>query len=75
MSEEIPKKGLGGVVVNEGPNFDVEVRYDLDVPEPRKHFNTRTMEIAAYSLVKQRTTSSSSASIALESVCPMCITC
>ena len=39
MSEEIPKKGLGGVVVNEGPNFDVEVRYDLDVPEPRKHFD------------------------------------
>ena len=37
MSEEIPKKGLGGVVVNEGPNFTVEVRDDLDVPTPGKH--------------------------------------
>lgn len=34
MSEEIPKKGLGGVVVNEGPDFSVEVRNDLEVPEP-----------------------------------------
>jgi len=41
MSEEVPKKGLGGVVVNEGPDFHVEVRYDLDVPEPRKSFENR----------------------------------
>ena len=33
MSEEVPKKGLGGVVVNEGPDFRVEIQ-ELDVPEP-----------------------------------------
>jgi hypothetical protein len=33
MSEEIPKKGIAGVVINEGPDFQVEVQ-ELDVPEP-----------------------------------------
>lgn len=33
MSEEIPKKGKAGVVVNEGPEFRVEIQ-DVDVPEP-----------------------------------------
>ena len=35
MSEEIPKQGIAGVVVNEGPDFKVEIQ-ELDVPEPRK---------------------------------------
>lgn len=35
MSEEVPKKGLGGVVINEGPDFRVEIQ-ELDVPEPSK---------------------------------------
>jgi propanol-preferring alcohol dehydrogenase len=30
---EIPKKGKAGVVVNEGPDFRVEIQ-DVDVPEP-----------------------------------------
>jgi len=34
MSEEVPKKGLGGVVINEGPDFRVEIQ-ELDVPEPK----------------------------------------
>lgn len=33
MSEEVPKKGIGGVVVNEGQDFRVEIQ-ELDVPEP-----------------------------------------
>lgn len=33
---DIPKQGWGGVVVNEGPDFHVEVT-KLDVPEPSKH--------------------------------------
>lgn len=33
MSVDIPKQGWAGVVVNEGPNFRVEVQ-KLDVPEP-----------------------------------------
>ena len=35
MGEEIPKKGKAGVVVNEGPDFHVEVQ-EIDVPEPSK---------------------------------------
>lgn len=31
--EEIPKKCKAGVVVNEGPDFHLEVQ-DVDVPEP-----------------------------------------
>ena len=34
-SMDIPKQGWGGVVVNEGPDFHVEVQ-KLDVPEPSK---------------------------------------
>lgn len=34
MSEEIPKTGKAGVVVNEGPDFRVEVQ-DVPVPEPK----------------------------------------
>ncbi|TPX12773.1 uncharacterized protein E0L32_000950 [Thyridium curvatum] len=34
MSTEIPKQGWAGVVVNEGPDFSVEVQ-KLDVPEPK----------------------------------------
>ena len=34
-SIDIPKQGWGGVVVNEGPDFHVEVQ-KLDVPEPSK---------------------------------------
>lgn len=30
---EIPKTGKAGVVVNEGPDFHVEVQ-DVEVPEP-----------------------------------------
>lgn len=30
---KIPAKGLAGVVVNEGPDFKVEVQ-EVDVPEP-----------------------------------------
>lgn len=33
--EEIPKKGIGGVVVNEGKDFYLEVQ-ELDVPECSK---------------------------------------
>ncbi len=33
MSEEIPKKGKAGVVVNEGADFHLEVQ-EVDVPEP-----------------------------------------
>ena len=32
MSEEVPKKGKAGVVVNEGADFRVEVQ-EVDVPE------------------------------------------
>ncbi|KAF2484410.1 chaperonin 10-like protein [Neohortaea acidophila] len=34
MAEEIPKKCIGGVVVNEGPDFHLEVQ-EIDVPEPK----------------------------------------
>jgi len=34
MSEEIPKKGKAAVVVNEGPEFKVEIQ-EVDVPEPK----------------------------------------
>lgn len=30
---EIPKKGIAGICINEGPDFRVEVG-ELDVPEP-----------------------------------------
>lgn len=30
---EVPKKGVAGVCVNEGPDFRVEVQ-EVDVPEP-----------------------------------------
>lgn len=33
MGEEIPKKGKAAVVVNEGPDFRVEIQ-EVDVPEP-----------------------------------------
>lgn len=35
MSVDIPKEGWAGVVVNEGPDFKVEVQ-KLPVPEPSK---------------------------------------
>lgn len=35
---EIPKQGWAGVVVNEGPDFSVEVQ-KLDVPEPSEFCN------------------------------------
>lgn len=53
MSEEIPKKGLGGVVVNEGPDFYVEVRDDLDVPEPSKCEKT-TINVARLTRLLRR---------------------
>lgn len=34
---DIPKTCKAGVVVNEGPDFHVEVQ-DVDVPEPGMHF-------------------------------------
>ena len=34
-AEDIPKKGKGGVVVNEGKDFHVEVQ-EIDVPECSK---------------------------------------
>lgn len=34
-TEEIPKTGKAGVVVNEGPDFHVEVQ-DVEVPEPQE---------------------------------------
>lgn len=33
MGEEVPKKGKAAVVVNEGPDFRVEIQ-EVDVPEP-----------------------------------------
>ena len=36
MSEEIPKQGKAGVVVNEGSDFKIEVQM-IDVPEPSKY--------------------------------------
>lgn len=33
--EEIPKQGWGAVVINEGPDFKVEVQ-KVDVPVPSK---------------------------------------
>jgi hypothetical protein len=36
--KEIPKKCKGGVVVNEGPDFRVEVQ-EIDVPEPGSSSN------------------------------------
>lgn len=33
MGEEVPKKGKAAVVVNEGPDFHVEIQ-EVDVPEP-----------------------------------------
>jgi len=36
MSEEVPKKGKAAVVVNEGPDFRVEVQ-EVDVPEPSQY--------------------------------------
>ena len=41
MAEEIPKQGLAGVVVNEGPDFKVEVQ-KIDVPEPSKSIIPRS---------------------------------
>lgn len=37
---EIPKQCKAGVVVNEGPNFHVEVQM-VDVPEPGKQTKVR----------------------------------
>lgn len=36
---DIPKKGLAGVVVNEGPEFRIEVQ-EVDVPEPSELLQT-----------------------------------
>jgi hypothetical protein len=37
---EIPKQCKAGVVINEGPNFHVEVQM-VDVPEPGKHIKAK----------------------------------
>jgi hypothetical protein len=46
---QIPKKGKAGVVVNEGPDFHIEVQ-EVDVPEPGKSHdvfsNLRVRKIA-----------------------------
>lgn len=39
MTIEVPKQGWAGVVVNEGPNFSVEIQ-KVDVPEPSKYLTT-----------------------------------
>lgn len=38
---EIPKQCKAGVVVNEGPDFKVEVQM-VDVPEPGEHYKGPT---------------------------------
>jgi hypothetical protein len=35
---QIPKKGKAGVVVNEGPDFHIEVQ-EVDVPEPGESYD------------------------------------
>ncbi|KAK4959320.1 hypothetical protein LTR10_004123 [Elasticomyces elasticus] len=44
MSEEIPKKGKAAVVVNEGPEFRVEVQ-EVDVPEPSMFLETLSDQV------------------------------
>lgn len=41
---EIPKQCKAGVVVNEGPDFKVEVQM-VDVPEPGKQFNIASSNV------------------------------
>ena len=41
---EIPKQCKAGVVVNEGPDFKVEVQM-VDVPEPGKRFNKASTNV------------------------------
>lgn len=45
MSEEIPKKGLGGVVVNEGKDFYLEVQ-EVDVPECSEFSGFDTLKVS-----------------------------
>lgn len=35
---EIPKKGIAGICINEGPDFRVEVG-EVDVPEPSEYIS------------------------------------
>ena len=45
MSEEFPKKGKAGVVVNEVSDFHVEVQ-EVDVPEPSESGVERFADVA-----------------------------
>jgi len=59
---DVPKQCKAGVVVNEGPDFHVEVR-DVDVPEPGLYPSawtfsfTRCMLMLAFSLSQAQTKS------------------
>ena len=48
MGEEVPKKGKAAVVVNEGPEFRVEIQ-DVDVPEP----STLDIEAVSWSAIRR----------------------
>jgi len=78
---EIPKKGKAAVVVNEGPDFRVEVQ-EVDVPEPSKSLSflyypsfgktELSQSQAATDTMRpiQRTTRSCSSSTAPACACP-----
>lgn len=73
MSEEIPKQCKAGVVVNEGPDFKVEVQM-VDVPEPSEFLtiNVPSREsVLIGQRITQRTMKCSSGSMPPASACPI----
>jgi hypothetical protein len=51
MAEEIPKKGKAGVVVNEGPDFHIEVQ-EIDVPEPSESATARFIDAGPHDFLR-----------------------
>lgn len=58
MGEEVPKKGKAAVVVNEGPEFRVEIQ-EVDVPEPSTLFSIAGPVLPALTICLQNPMKSS----------------
>jgi hypothetical protein len=71
---DIPKTCKAGVVINDGPDFHVEVQ-DVDVPEPGTSRKQQTHNLMAVDPVEQDLQMSSSSSMRPVSACPIYTSC
>jgi hypothetical protein len=70
---DIPKTCKGGVVINEGPDFHVEVQ-DVEVPEPGTSTTRRRMKTQTDCIAQVQPTSSLSSTQPAFAI-PICTTC